>query len=298
MLRCTIFYSNDIKGGFNIAEFEDILYPTTPQTEKMIAIGNQILDETLRYGVYIFEMVYHENKHRTALADTVLSAMFREAMEVVDGISILLQNCCVVAARLLVRTLLEIYAQFNLIAGENSNEKAIAYWITHLHTQINILQKDILEGIIEREKGEKQIARIETLLNNPDYKMINDSWINFPKKYPPNWYNIITPPVPTINALLGTLHDGVNTKVVYGYLSRSAHGYGILDNLIFGDDQISIDKLRNPQGFAGVVNYTVLLLSCILELMIQLYLNNEDKDNLEIWLSERVVELDELRLLS
>ncbi len=105
-----------------MADFEDILYPITPEVQKLLDDGHKILDEVLRYGVYLYEIIYEDNQHRTGMADTVLGLFFREALELTDGITILLKSCCVSSNSILARSLFELYAQIKVMGGEDSGK--------------------------------------------------------------------------------------------------------------------------------------------------------------------------------
>ncbi|SFL65932.1 DUF5677 domain-containing protein [Pelosinus propionicus] len=277
-------------------EFEDVVQPITPEIAKLLTDGSKILDEGLRYGVYLYEIIYESNHSRTRVADMVLGLMFREVLEVVDGINILLKSSCVVASKPLVRTLLELYAQMKLIIEGNSENNARAYMVCHIHLQIDTFQKPDNEGVSEKEEDAEIIKNLLKVLHSSEYKEIDSRWIKLYKKkgYHPNWYNIIEKPRKSINALLEAINDDETCRIVYGYLSMSAHGFTAFNKLEVVGDQYEMTQLRHPNSFASTTNFAMILLCDIYHCLIERYLSKEDEEKFTEWFEERMVLCNEL----
>jgi hypothetical protein len=277
-------------------DFEDVLYTRTPEIDKLINDGNTILDEGLRYGVCLYKTIYESNRSKTGIADTILGLMFREALEFVDGISILLKSSCVIASKPLVRTLFELYAQIKLMTEGDSENKAKAYQVCHIHLQMDTYEKSDNDGLIEKEEATKRIKGLQAVLNGSEYKEIDSKWVDFfvKKKHPPNWYNIIEQPCTSINALFKTLDDDELCRNVYGCLSKSAHGFTALNNLVVVGDQHQMTLLRHPDSFASATNFTMILLCYIYHYLIEIYLSKEHEEKFSEWFEERMTACTEI----
>jgi hypothetical protein len=277
-------------------DFEDILHSNTPEVNKLFKDGNKILDEGLRYGVCLYKTIYESNCSKTGIADTILGLMFREALELVDGINILLRSSCVVASKPLVRTLFELYAQIKLMIEDDSENKAKAYQVCHIHLQIDNYQKSDNDELIGKEEVTKRIKALEAVLNGSEYKEIDSKWVDFvmKRKHPPNWYNIIEQPYGSINALFKTLDDDELCRNVYGFLSRSTHGFTVLNNLVVVGDQYKMALLRHPDSFASTTNFTMILLCYIYHYLIERYLPKEHEGKFSEWFEERMTACTEI----
>lgn len=279
-------------------DFENVIYPVNEEIRKLVTIGNSILEDALRYGVYVFDLIYEENKHRTAASDTVLSLLFRNALELFDGINQLLKSHCVFAAKPLIRALLELFVQVEVITSDNLERNAKAYHLCHMQEVSRILTRRFQNGICEKKILDNQNNLIQELLQDSDYAMIQKKWFKFKKskKYSPNWYQIIENPSHSINNLLGRVENQDLIKLIYSYLSQSSHGYDALSSLKISETTSLMRLLRTPHGFASSVNFSTILFAGILKHLIDLYLTTGDQLNFDLWLKELGEKSEQLQL--
>jgi|GEM_PF-2921156 len=273
-----------------IYDLEDCIFPIDkPEVKQLRDASWKLVDEVLRYGIYITGLVITENKNR-GVTEKVLIFLLKESLETLEGIGVLLKDSCVEAASPLIRKLFECYIQIKYLMNDFTEQKAIAYEIFHIHKQIAVL--DYLVKLEKRDKSIclEKIESLKKMLLQPGFHEINEkrSKLVAKKGKYPQWYTLIDTKCTGINALIKATEPEQVTLDIYSYLSKSSHGFCALDEcLLMDDSQIVMGIMRKPYNLARNANYSVGLLFSIYGLVMNL-LSLQDVENLHIWFNTSI----------
>lgn len=276
-------------------DLEDFMFPIDkPEVKQLRKAGYTVIDEVLRYGIYIMDLMVNEDWSKKEIADKVMVSFLRESLEILDGIGVLLKNSCVVASIPLIRKLFECYVQIKYFTDDSTDEKAIAYEVFHIHEQIAVLHSLVKLGKREEDVSLEKIKKLEVLLQQPGWKEANEKRVSLlpnqkSRRYP-QWYTLIDDKCWGITSLIRKVTPGKVNKDIYSHLSRSSHGNGVLDHCLqINSDKVVIENFRVPANFKNCIGYPVELAIMIYSCIIKNYLKNDDFENLNRWIDSTII---------
>lgn len=168
--------------------------------QDLLNSSSNILEEILLYGLYIIDIIITENKHIKSISTKVLILMLRDMLESLDSICILIKKGCMTGAIPSLRTVFELYLSILFIIKDNTEDRAIAYDVCHIHRKLQAGE------FIKANNGENVDDTIKLLkdkLAMPEYSKVSHKWEKYKKEkgYPPNWYNITSESCTSIRGL-------------------------------------------------------------------------------------------------
>lgn len=279
-----------------MADFEGILYKASADEIMLVDKGTALLDEVLEYGIYVYNTVYVDNlKCDYKLSGTVLGLLFREAIEVADGIRVLFQKSCSEASLPLVRTLIELFSQITVIAQDETERSANAYRLCALKKSLEIFAKKLAEGEWTEGYYQKELEKIEGIVaSDAELKLLDE---RFKKLRYPKWFNLLDEDKrhSSIHSMIRHICEDDGSDL-YDYSSYEAHGFAVFNDLLLTKEgKWGMRLLRHPDQLVSKLNLCITILCRIYELFIERYLKAEDQDNIVIWFKEIVRRMEELR---
>ena len=139
---------------FEDITYNDLLTPVyDPNYQNLLNETEQFFIEILEYGIYIMKEILSDCQDDKRPLQSGSFALLREAIEIFDGICVLIKNSCFDSVTPLVRNLFEIYIYVNFIFLEKKSieEKLIVYHVQEIETQIYFGEK--------LEKKEKDVNK-------------------------------------------------------------------------------------------------------------------------------------------
>jgi hypothetical protein len=278
-------------------DFENTLYNNSPETREILLRSYELFSEVLRYGTYLYDLIHEANQDRSMQLDTVLGVLYRESLEITDGISVLIKEGCVPISWPLVRSHFELFAQISFMFKNASEVSAQAYIYCTLLDQKTAIHNQMKKNELDQADGEQIISSTAQLLNSPEYLTIHKRYENFKKenkKKIPEWYNLLD--VPFRGGILALLRKiDTNNPILYHHMSVKAHGLDAFRNLIsLPNDEYRMRPLREPFGIASLTNFCLTTQCNIYLFYIRRYLEEQDDKNLDIWFEQQAQKMDEL----
>ena len=244
---------------------------STQSDEEIVNFGSQILAWDLD--------ALDSNEH-----DITASMMFRQYLELIDSISILIRRSSTDACKAILRNALEIFLglEYLLEADTVNRAKAFSYW--HLYNGLLLLRRtdpddDRYKQFISKIKQDKLMVGIDPVLNisgikemieriAKDLKSNEFSEVRkaharlLNKRSHPNWYSILSK-IHTVEKLANYLNRQAFYEIYYRAWSAAIHGTdAILNRFSLGKDFAKIYMLRYPKD-AQKVTQAVFQISLI-----------------------------------
>jgi hypothetical protein len=241
------------------------------QTVGIRDLGRPVLKAVIDYGVGVFERC----SHTAPDGDTNLAILMQlhHALEMLDGVEVLLDSSCVVAARTPLRSAFEASLGLRYVLQSDVNQRAMAYLVTDLKDRIDWygemdpetdagrrFRKDM--GVSEEtsdfpfptpETCRAGAARLRSLLESEDFKPFSAEYdaVAAKRKRPP-WYSLFRGPG-NLRELAIQLGEGDNYLILYRTWSKTTHAVDLYRQLTGGPDgTASVRVIRSPVGVSTV----------------------------------------------
>ncbi|WP_318582916.1 DUF5677 domain-containing protein [Bacillus paranthracis] len=236
----------------------------------------EILSKSIQFGEETLKKM--ERKTDLKIEHKIILSLYRKLLEQVDGNYILADHKLEGPARVLIRSALETVLALKYILQEKRRiqDRAFSYYIGFLKTDLQIakdsLELDFNDIPINKKELELSIKRSESILSQRQFNKVINEWerANEKSKYEPKWYSLFNGPT-SIKRLVDVVADD-QIFLLYGLLSKEAHGYQALSAVIHKDltkDKFVLKPIRNEISDA-IIKYTRTLLTGITMKMIEL----------------------------
>lgn len=236
----------------------------------------EILSKSIQFGEETLKKM--ERKTDLKIEHKIILSLYRKLLEQVDGNYILADHKLEGPARVLIRSALETVLALKYILQEKRRiqDRAFSYYIGFLKTDLQIakdsLELDFNDIPINKKELELSIKRSESILSQRQFNKVINEWerANKKSKYEPKWYSLFNGPT-SIKRLVDVVADD-QIFLLYGLLSKEAHGYQALSAVIHKDltkDKFVLKPIRNEISDA-IIKYTRTLLTGITMRMIEL----------------------------
>ena len=233
---------DDFLGRNNDPKIKNLLDKWKVYYDKIVYVGGEIFNDILK-------------KENLGKDDSLpLIMLFRNAVELIDSISILVNNSSSEPARILLRTLLETSFYCEYILEKDTQKRSMAFLICHYHQKLDFnykLQHNTQQGkqflsdlktdkniknyqFVNQTLLEKAIKNLEELLSLDLYKEAETEYQRIDKQYKyrkPKWYEFYGGPT-SIAKLAKHLKQVGLYHILYSSLSKSTHGNHIIDGFI------------------------------------------------------------------
>lgn len=280
---------DDFLGRNNDPKVKDLLNEWNLYFEKIVYVGGEIFNEILKKELGKDDFL-------------PLVMLHRNAVELIDSISVLITNFCSEPARVLLRTLLETFFYCQYITEKNTKQRALSFLICHYHQKLDFnykLDPSTQQGKqfkIELENDEnlknykladqillkKVTKNLEELIHDELYNEVETEYQRIKKelKYrKPVWHEFFGGP-PTIEKLAKHLKQVGLYHILYKSLSKSTHGSNIIDGLISPgskESEVNFSQIRFPYSAQTVTQYTFTLALRIYRILIKHHLPEKEE---------------------
>ncbi|MGL4665671.1 MAG: DUF5677 domain-containing protein [Clostridium butyricum] len=239
---------------------------TCPKIQEGIDEAIELLKESIKLGKDIFPNLKSKDQEdeRRDVRTVIIISLFKELLERIDGILILLEKHSTLNANIILRSYIEICFDLRIIL-KNPGRKMALYYI--LDKRADTLAKDIYAGndisegmkdIIGFISGNAELVEIQSLnvaapkdiLN----KIGNKKWCEFGDNC--------------------TEYRTTQDKIFYKYLCKETHGENSMRDNFYRDGVFELRALRFP------INYEVII-SLVADYMLKIVMLLQDEFQLE-----------------
>lgn len=296
--------------GFFIQEIEDENYI------KSIAEVEGFIDDIITYGQYIFGLISAEENKK--FSDTSILLLFRESLEILDGIKSLVKGSSFNVIEILLRNLFENMIYFDYIFKDDKliEKKALAYDIECIHKKIDLYKKlnknsnskdcyrvSIGEDFVEdydTSELDNKIKNLESIFSKyNEYKQVNLDRKNKKNKIEKSirkkskkdvninlkWYQVYGSSN-NFRELCREVEMEKEYLIIYKGWSDKVHVGSASEGFYIEDSQAFIRNPKIPKDITTVpntINFSLTFLVSIFKNIIDYFLQNEDKKNMIDW---------------
>lgn len=276
---------------------EDLL-PNQDENRGIIAILAQyslLLDEAVRFGTRVFEWSLgkvHEGDHHIAAF-----SLFRQSLELLDSISVLIKNSCVLPCKTLLRSLFETMLSLEYMLQSDSANRGRNYILCWKHEQQGRLKQQ-LEGdklkqiFVERLKDDKVLKNMKTPpISDSDIKQAvelkekifksttySGAEASFQEKkarrkgQDPRWWFSLNNGPENIYKLAEKLKRPAQYDLLYREWSGYSHGTESMEGTVdFRKGEIGFHQLRNPNNAEFMAFVAITFALTIFQIMLREY---------------------------
>jgi hypothetical protein len=217
---------------------------------------------------------YPEKKYHHA----TIMLLMRHVVEAVDGVSVLVAKGSAENCGPLLRSGFEALTGILYILKADTERRALAYQVAHIHRKIKLYRKfipgddlgrnlraelkdDPLVSIFDQPgiDWQKRIDGLRHTFSKPEYAPIQAEWERLKKarkgSKDPHWYALFGGPG-DLRGLALQVGKGSAYEILYRHWSDFAHAGGAFDNISKGNGiGIAIKPVRCPEGVEQVCNF-------------------------------------------
>lgn len=272
------------------------------------------INETINFGTHI--LLWDTEKRREGKDNNIPTAFLRNIIEIGDSISILVKKSSIDPSKILLRSLMENSYQLQYMIEKNERQRSLSFMVWRAKKDINNYKQLISENqtskhlksklakdssnfnidkFMDRKEVENVINSKNSLLEQEEFKEINEEYINTSqKKKNPNWYSLYNGPE-NFEALSIYLKKAGEYEFNYRKYSENVHINGVLKGFAYiGNGNAQIIQIRDFENCVNIFVYTVLVL---LDTYTQFVYRRipEKSPELKKWYLEFKKEFDELK---
>ena len=278
------------------------IIPRQPKDENLRNLLIELskgIEEIVNFGSNILKWDLETAKGSDELLPPIL--LFRNFLELIDSISILIQKSSIDPCKIILRGVLETYFSLEYIFEKDTYDRSMAFMVWHAHKNLKWYKKldiDTPDGKQFQEQINKDksfikmdlpkfpglsiaIENVESLLKRTEYQKAENEYQRLmnEREKNPNWYRLFNGPK-SIQELatqlnLTGLYDGL-----YRLWSGPAHGTEILQGKLRGnkDNIASIVQIRYPKDAKTVALFVYTLSLKAFRIYFQKRLPNKEKE--------------------
>lgn len=286
----------------------DIVGSSQPELENLLKSWAKYCNEIVNFGSHIFNWIVSKpNPQGDKDLPNIMS--FRNALELIDSISILLEKSSIEPCKLQLRTLLETIFTISYITEKDSETRAYNYLVCHYHEKINFykrldiktqqgkqfsseIKRDRLVGKMDFSNYpnlQSNISNLTQLLKKNIYSKSEKEYQRLKrKKNKPVWYQFFNGP----NNIIG-LADHLKLigiyNILYRFFSKNVHGQDIIDGRISEGEPgyTEFMQIKDPTNAQFVCQLTVSLSIDLFRTMVHFYIP-EKKVIFEKWYTKEI----------
>lgn len=265
-----------------------------PDVAELFDSWSKELDELVAYGTVILDWVGLSGK-LCGDEEIPLIMTFRNSLELLDSISILVKNSSIDPAKLQLRALLESLFVISYIVEKEPEQRSYDYLTGHYLRKKRAylkldpktqqgkqfrseIKNDTLSGKMEVPTIpdlQKHIDRVEKILQKPEYlKSVTEfNRLKNLKGGNPNWYSFFDGPKNIIDLANHLSMSGLY-NVLYRQFSMSVHGQDTIDRRLAGGvpGESLITQIRAPYDAQMITQLTITFGIAIYKSFIKHYL--------------------------
>jgi hypothetical protein len=259
-----MIYDDQITDAATKADY----YAVRERVTKLLHDGNAMVISAL-------EAVQKSANHLARNDRAAAMLLARHAIEMSDGIGVLVSKGCAEPCKVLLRSLLEATMGVAYIVEADSERRDLAYQVAHAHRRIKLYQKwdcntpqgktfaaemagDSMWQSIKPQSVDlpKAIANLEAMLKTPAFVPIEAEWqrykVNHPKtKADPAWHSLFGGPA-NVRDMAKHLDMRGEYECLYRYWSDAVHAGNAMSQIKSfdqdGERRAMLMPLRFPEG--------------------------------------------------
>lgn len=232
-----------------------------------------LLEEVANYGTALTTKAFDRSDKKLADA-VVLAVMLKQAISMLDAISILAAKCAVTASHLPLRALFEssLYLKWTLSGNTDFRAAAFYYWDVRRQlswaraakigtSEEKKLKEDISDAswfnadlfINHQKEIDHTINILEAKLTAPELKDVHARYEHLRKcnRRIKDWYALDG--VENLREMSKKVELQALYKVFYSHFSESSHGGSIGRHMAFRGKELLFEPIRNPVDWDQVV---------------------------------------------
>jgi len=237
----------------------------TAQADGVRAIGRPALRAVIDHGVGVFERCSQTAPDGDANLGVLMP--FHHALEMLDGVEVLLDSSCVVAARTSLRSAFEASLGLRYVLESDFEQRALAYVVADLKERIRWYEemdpdteagqrfREVM-GVSEETSDfpfptpdhcRAQSENLSEMLDEDGFKDISEEYdATAERRKRPPWYSLFGGPA-NLRELAVHMGEGDSYLVLYRTWSRTTHGTDLYRQLTAGPDGVpSVRVIRCP----------------------------------------------------
>jgi hypothetical protein len=232
-----------------------------PEYNKLLLEIGVTIDRCVDYGESVLDEI---QKHpRNEYVDSTVSLLFRDYLEFLDGVAVLIKNSCIESAIPILRSMFEHFLYLIFILEKHQDSRAAAYHVAHVKSKQKFYKNFSNSGFKDKltqndypmelpdKNLSKEIESLEKLLEKGKYKIVNDEWErtrkNNYKNRQPNWYSLYNGPK-TIKDLAYDMKRVAEYEILYRLWSSKTHGNSSINSVVSG----GVKSIRHPESLKMV----------------------------------------------
>lgn len=265
---------------------------------KLLSDFSLHIEEVVAFGSHILNWIGNSGK-LLGDYDIPLTLGFRNALELIDSISILIKQSSIDPAKLQLRALLETLFVIRYITEKDSEIRGYNFMTCHFHEKITLykqtdpttqegkqylseIKKDIFVSKMKTptiSDLNNRILNIENIFRNPKYLASEQEYRNIKKHKKPVWYEFFGGPK-NIQKLAEHLKMNAMYNILYRSYSRNVHGMDIIDTKISKGQPgyMEILQIRAPHEVQPTCLLTISLSLDLYTTIIKHYIPGKIKD--------------------
>lgn len=197
--------------------------------EKIMAIGEDVI-RNIKFK--------DQKDQRRDVRTVIILSLFKEILERIDGVLILIEKYSIINAHIILRSFFEICLDLKIILSNPGRQKPCYYLLGKKIEELRKLELLKTEDLKEEWEDVQYFINMNKELSSLRKKTAGELKENFAKK---KWYNFGGK-----NKYKKTDED----KILYGRLCKEVHGENsIVDNRYNSNNQFELRALRFPEKY-------------------------------------------------
>jgi hypothetical protein len=243
-----------------------------PRYEATLADLADFVAACSRYLWDAFELTQQRTYPEQQYHHATIILLMRHLVEAVDGVGLLVAKGSAEPCEPLLRSGFEALTSILYILKEDTERRARAYQVRHVHRKIKLYRKFIPTDDVGRAlrtdlkddpflkffdnpgiDWQGKIDGLKEMLVRPEYAPIQAEWEQVKKtKKNPNWYSLFGGPN-DLRTLCVKIGKGALYEILYREWSEFAHAVGAFDSISEGTGgRFEMQPIRVPKGIEEV----------------------------------------------
>lgn len=233
--------------------------------------GNCIknISEILKIGEEVLLLIRVKEKHGNYydIRTQQILSLFKEMLERIDGIVILMKSKSLLNAEIILRSFFEIALDLKVLLNDSSNESALNYIYFKYGDYILKLES---YGGKTTEEIQQEWDELNEFATNHSFSCLENTHKKNVREYRLKWYEY--------NKSDNIKHKRKIENQFYGNLCMKTHGQNsILDNTLTSETVFSLKLLRAPED-VGKISFTIInLFYQVVELILKQCVEDKKK---------------------
>jgi len=265
---------------------------------EILLMYSKAIDETVNFGTHVFKWCIETGGDNEQIP---IFLLFRHAIELLDSISICIEESSIEPCKFMLRGLLEVYFDIEYIFQADTNRRAMSFLVWNLNMEIKMLRKrdpnthewqqfskDLSTDRIVRDPkyyqiidANQKVSEFQKILAQPSYAEAETEYQRLiaAGNRNPNWYSLFSGP-----ASMRDLARQVNLigqyEILYRAWSGPIHATDIIKGKISIDAQkkLGIVQIRTPSNAQIITSLTLAYAMHLYRSFISHYVPDRMKD--------------------